>query len=644
MEAGARLVPCQLARFLTCTVLSRVHTLLLQTEAKVGQAAAQRGEAEPQNVWRGVAQRHAFSLSLMYAQSSAREADAAGGDSEKAQEARDKEREVMANVWKGLADKQLVRSEVAIAAARALLPPESSGVDKIACFCSACGESGAPVARRWCLQGTPVPTVDGGWLGGCNPEWEVQLELLRSEGKASPLGRPASLEELCAECCVCVYGYRWHEFMNIVRPGTHVDEDDGMQVDEEEEPVAPAYQPHFPLDASAECAPWDPPPEPAAGVALQQLPPDELAEGFAPDPSPRPLFITVPCEAAYENDGSARDESPTASFGAAASPAKADVGSASTQNAELHPSASFGAAVATSDILDPFRLKVSNFPKANTYKTEQADEKDLLALFKPYNFTSINDVYIPKDRTHGYLRSFGFVRFGDAAEAAAAQKLLNNALGGMTVIFADARPKRPQDFADFQPGNGFAAARTGPQHAGNAFPRSYSPSRGSREPAGGLPMGPCTELYVSQIDFSVTVDVFRALARQFGFVIRVTLPLRGSTEIPLGYGFVSYKSPADAAVACEALDGFMFAGRRLAVKLQSHPRTGALAGAAETRGQPRLLPPPHPRSRTRSPSPGRGPRPILRSRSPPRTWGNGGIWRRGRSQSPPPSRSPPRDR
>ncbi|KAJ1634793.1 hypothetical protein T492DRAFT_970747 [Pavlovales sp. CCMP2436] len=156
----------------------------------------------------------------MYAQSSAREADAAGGDSERAQEARDKKREVMANVWKGLAEKQLILPEVAIAAARALLPPESSGVDETACLCSACGESGAPVARTWCLQGTPVPAVDGDWLGGCNPEWKVQLKLLRrhaalpaTPGRGGPwahrLGEGQSLD--------CPRGVRRHAALPAAR-------------------------------------------------------------------------------------------------------------------------------------------------------------------------------------------------------------------------------------------------------------------------------------------------------------------------------------------------------------------------------------------------------------------------------------------
>jgi hypothetical protein len=81
------------------------------------------------------------------------------------------------------------------------------------------------------LQGTPTPAVDGGWLGGCNPNWEALSERLRSEGKATSLGRPVSSEELCAECCVFVYSFRWHEIMSIVvRPGTHVEEEDDMQV------------------------------------------------------------------------------------------------------------------------------------------------------------------------------------------------------------------------------------------------------------------------------------------------------------------------------------------------------------------------------------------------------------------------------
>jgi hypothetical protein len=213
-----------------------------------------------------------------------------------------------------------------------------------------------------------------------------------------------------------------------------------MQVDEEE-PVAPDFQPPCSLDASAERAPWEPPSEPAARAlfACHQRraytllePADELAGSFAPAPSPQSLPITVPCEAGFEDEGStsARDgESPTASFGAAASPAKADVGSASTQDAELPLSASFGAAAAPTGFrwcppansasgeralttvipantaggqrmpaaaVDPHTLKVTNFPKVYNDRPGLPNDEDLRALLKPYNYKSIEDVYVPK--------------------------------------------------------------------------------------------------------------------------------------------------------------------------------------------------------------------------------------------------------
>jgi hypothetical protein len=433
-----------------------------------------------------------------------------------------------------------------------------------------------------------------------------------------------------------------------------------MQVDEEE-PVAPAFQPPYLLDASAERAPWEPPSEPTAGFAellahhqrraswlatsagLLQ-PADELAEGFAPAPYPRPLPITVPCEAGFEDDGSAsaRDgESPTGSFGPAASPANADVGSASPQDAELPPlaraahdadempqslkvvnfpkvytkdrpgpadgedlralfepynyksiyefvvpkerdhdlSPSYGfvrfarksEAVAAKNLLDysehgglrlavtfsenkptvavdPHSIKVTNFPKVSNFPGP-ADEHDIRALFKPFNFQSLEDhsIFVPRDRATGLPRSFAFVRFADTAEAAAAVRMLLAipTHGGLRVgaAISYARPshlpylfdqkRRPHGHGrdNHKVGDGFAAADKAPpprvvpplpQHAGNNFQRSYSPSR-RHDP---VDRALWTELFVQRVSHEATMHDLRSLAKPFGPITRLTLPMK----------------------------------------------------------------------------------------------------------------------
>jgi hypothetical protein len=82
-----------------------------------------------------------------------------------------------------------------------------------------------------------------------------------------------------------------------------------------------------------------------------------------------------------------------------------------------------------------------------------------------------------------------------------------------------------------------------------------------------------------------------------------------SSGQPVGYAFVLYESPADAAVACNKLDGVMLAGSPITVKLQ-----------ADFKSRPPLqlaLPPPPPGCR-----PSDGPKSMAqglkRGRSPPR--------------------------
>jgi RNA recognition motif-containing protein len=72
---------------------------------------------------------------------------------------------------------------------------------------------------------------------------------------------------------------------------------------------------------------------------------------------------------------------------------------------------------------------------------------------------------------------------------------------------------------------------------------------------------PC-RVWVGNLHWDVSPEDLRALAEEFGPVhkARVCLDPNGVSR---GFGFLSFRDPADAQRAIAGLDGFIFAGRRL---------------------------------------------------------------------------------
>ncbi|KAJ1624335.1 hypothetical protein T492DRAFT_1047768, partial [Pavlovales sp. CCMP2436] len=201
-----------------CKFIAILYSLVI-VEAKADAERLSQGEPTKQCVWRMLAGRHALSLSLMYSQIRLREANDDFLEASKEKEARaGRERSVVANVWKDLAQRAHITPEVAHVAER-VLASECSEEEERTHRCDVCCASGLQAARKFCLQATPIPQVHGGWLGGLNPNWEVLSEQIRSVGELDALNQHFASDELCAECCVFVYGWRWHEVMSLVQSG-----------------------------------------------------------------------------------------------------------------------------------------------------------------------------------------------------------------------------------------------------------------------------------------------------------------------------------------------------------------------------------------------------------------------------------------
>ncbi|CAN6595190.1 polyadenylate-binding protein, cytoplasmic and nuclear [Trichomonascus vanleenenianus] len=73
-----------------------------------------------------------------------------------------------------------------------------------------------------------------------------------------------------------------------------------------------------------------------------------------------------------------------------------------------------------------------------------------------------------------------------------------------------------------------------------------------------------TNLYIKNIDQSVTEGEFRALFEQHGAIASMSLPLTAE-GLSRGFGFVNYESHEDAVKAIEALRGYELHGKRLYV-------------------------------------------------------------------------------
>src|SRR5580704_2411627 len=159
---------------------------------------------------------------------------------------------------------------------------------------------------------------------------------------------------------------------------------------------------------------------------------------------------------------------------------------------------------------------------------------------------------LPKDRTTGRLRGFGFVTLATPQEAQAARDALDGSIQAGRSI--SVRPLQAEP----------------PKRDAAGAPRPGGPP-GIRGP-GGPPQSPDRTLYIGNLPYDATVEEVQTLinAAVADSVVRVHLPMDADGR-KRGFGFVTMASAEAAKTAADALRSADLRARRLVVNL-AHPK------------------------------------------------------------------------
>jgi RNA recognition motif-containing protein len=174
-------------------------------------------------------------------------------------------------------------------------------------------------------------------------------------------------------------------------------------------------------------------------------------------------------------------------------------------------------------------------------------------------------VSLPKDRTTGRPRGFGFVTMGTPAEAQAARDQLDGSMQGGRSI--SVRPFQAE-----------------PPKRGEGGPMSSGPRSGPGGPR-GAPQSPDRTLYVGNLPYDCTVQEVEQLIQAVtgeGQVQRVHLPIDQDGR-KRGFGFVTMASSESAKTAADGLKSADIRGRRLIVNI-AHPKGERPAGGPPSYG------------------------------------------------------------
>jgi len=160
---------------------------------------------------------------------------------------------------------------------------------------------------------------------------------------------------------------------------------------------------------------------------------------------------------------------------------------------------------------------------------------------------------LPKDRTTGRLRGFGFVTLATPQEAQAARDALDGSIQAGRSI--SVRPFQAEP----------------PKRDALGGPRVGGPPGGPRGP-GGPPQSPDRTLYIGNLPYDATVEEVQTLinAAVADSVVRVHLPMDADGR-KRGFGFVTMASAEAAKTAADALRSADLRARRLVVNL-AHPK------------------------------------------------------------------------
>ena len=205
---------------------------------------------------------------------------------------------------------------------------------------------------------------------------------------------------------------------------------------------------------------------------------------------------------------------------------------------------------------------------------DSVSEDVLKTIFEATGGTVVS-VSLPKDRTTGRPRGFGFVTMSSAAEAQTARDSLDGSLqGGRSISVRPFQQEPPRK------GDG---PRDGPMSGG---PRSGSFGAGAPSGPGGPPraggpppQAPDRTLYVGNLPYDISTQEVETLINGVcgeGSVVRVHLPMDPDGR-KRGFGFVTMSSSETAKTASEQLKTADMRGRRLVVNI-AHPKGERPAG------------------------------------------------------------------
>jgi RNA recognition motif-containing protein len=191
---------------------------------------------------------------------------------------------------------------------------------------------------------------------------------------------------------------------------------------------------------------------------------------------------------------------------------------------------------------------------------DSINEEVLRQLFEATGST-VKEVSLPKDRTSGRARGFGFVTLETQEQAERARTALDGSIQAGKAI----------SVRQFQGGSGRRDART-PEAPATSGPSSPVEDR---------------TLYVGNLPYDATADEVEQLLTRCGVtpVLRVHLPV-GPDGRPRGFGFVTLASADAVQQSLGALASADLRGRRVMVKV-AHPRGSVQIQSPRAGGSPR---------------------------------------------------------
>jgi nucleolin len=239
-------------------------------------------------------------------------------------------------------------------------------------------------------------------------------------------------------------------------------------------------------------------------------------------------------------------------------------------------------------------------------------------------------VSLPKDRTTGRPRGFGFVTLATPNEAQAARDALDGSMqAGRSISVRPFQAEPPKREAGAGPGLG---GMGGPRPMGGGGPAGGTGFGGGPRPGGPGPQAPDRTLYVGNLPYDASVEEVQLLVNGAvpDGVVRVHLPMDPDGR-KRGFGFVTMASAEVAKTAADALRAADLRGRRLVVNL-AHPKGERPArpegghapafqpsfGASSTTGGPPHRKPGHEEKRKRSFEDGGGVKKKRADRDEPR--------------------------